>query len=277
LTLTGDDAMATFEDGERVLCYEPDPNKARVVYDAKILEVAEDEEIADGVTKKYLVHFQGWSSSWDRFVSMDFLLKVSILPSLDTLDVTSHALTQDTDENRELQRDLFEKAEECIKPAKKKKQKRKNTSEGSLSESSTVQSPSASGADLLDVSTEARSPARVDHCSGTVDREAEEDSEAAADEVPLCLPTALKRHLEHDFKQVVKRRRLNQVPADTNIVSVMESFARHYTHSKLTSHEKHFGRSPFNSHRKEKSKENFQRILDSINVCKEGGRFLLND
>ena len=58
--------MNDFSEGERVLCYEPDPTKVRVVYDAKILQVALDEEINDGHTLKYLVHFQGWSSSWDR-------------------------------------------------------------------------------------------------------------------------------------------------------------------------------------------------------------------
>ena len=46
---------------ERVLCYEPDLSKARVVYDAKILKV----ECPDMSKKKkakefhYLVHFQG--------------------------------------------------------------------------------------------------------------------------------------------------------------------------------------------------------------------------
>lgn len=47
-----------------IIGYEPDPTKAKVVYDAKVMEVAYDEEIDDGVTQKYLVHFQGWNSSW---------------------------------------------------------------------------------------------------------------------------------------------------------------------------------------------------------------------
>ena len=41
---------------------------------------------------QYKVHFQGWSNSWDRKVKADFVLK-------------------DTEENRQLQRDLAEKAQ----------------------------------------------------------------------------------------------------------------------------------------------------------------------
>lgn len=41
---------------------------------------------------EYLIHFQGWNSSWDRCVSEDFVLK-------------------DTEENRKLQKDLADKAQ----------------------------------------------------------------------------------------------------------------------------------------------------------------------
>ena len=46
----------TFTLGERVLCFEPDPNKVRVVYDAKILQVRQPEGQDDQVA--FLVHFQ---------------------------------------------------------------------------------------------------------------------------------------------------------------------------------------------------------------------------
>lgn len=41
---------------------------------------------------EYLIHFQGWNSSWDRCVSEDYVLK-------------------DTEENRKLQKDLADKAQ----------------------------------------------------------------------------------------------------------------------------------------------------------------------
>ncbi|XP_028158581.1 male-specific lethal 3 homolog isoform X5 [Ostrinia furnacalis] len=81
-----------FSEGERVLCYEPDPTKAKVLYDSKVLEVIESKDKRGRRTVEYLIHFQGWNSSWDRCVSEDFVLK-------------------DTEENRQLQRDLAEKSQ----------------------------------------------------------------------------------------------------------------------------------------------------------------------
>ena len=52
-------------------------------------------EIKDKRSKRiveYLIHFQGWNSSWDRRVNEDFVLK-------------------DTEENRQLQKDLAEKSQ----------------------------------------------------------------------------------------------------------------------------------------------------------------------
>ena len=66
-----------YKEGERVLCFEPDPTKVRVVYDAKILQISvtTDEKRAKNI-HEFLVHFQGWNASWDRFVPQSYLLKV---------------------------------------------------------------------------------------------------------------------------------------------------------------------------------------------------------
>ena len=70
--------MLKYEVGEKVLCYEPDPTKAKVIYDAKILKIVDNEnkDLVKG-QKAFLVHFQGWSSTWDRFVAHDCLLKAN--------------------------------------------------------------------------------------------------------------------------------------------------------------------------------------------------------
>lgn len=57
-----------------------------------MLEVIENKDKRGRRTIEYLIHFQGWNSSWDRSVGEDFVLK-------------------DTEENRQLQRDLAEKAQ----------------------------------------------------------------------------------------------------------------------------------------------------------------------
>ena len=86
--------QARFSVNERVLCYEPDLTKARVVYDAKILKVECPRHRKNPGPKDfhYLVHFQGWSATWDRYVTEEFLLKVNT-------------------ENKDLQKKLFQEAE----------------------------------------------------------------------------------------------------------------------------------------------------------------------
>ncbi|XP_060652212.1 protein male-specific lethal-3 [Drosophila nasuta] len=81
-----------FNRGERVLCYEPDESKARVLYVSKVLAVYEQRDEANYTYFEYKIHFQGWSSSWDRNVRASGLLK-------------------DNEENRKLQRELAEAAQ----------------------------------------------------------------------------------------------------------------------------------------------------------------------
>ena len=55
-----------FEQNEKVLCYEPDPEKVKVVYEAKILEINIGKDDHGKRRNEYLIHFYGWNSSWDR-------------------------------------------------------------------------------------------------------------------------------------------------------------------------------------------------------------------
>lgn len=73
-------------------CFEPDDRLEKVLYDAKIKEINESRDKRGRSINEYLVHFQGWSNSWDRRVSGDFILK-------------------DTVENRNLQKELAEKSQ----------------------------------------------------------------------------------------------------------------------------------------------------------------------
>ncbi|ELU01709.1 hypothetical protein CAPTEDRAFT_223835 [Capitella teleta] len=64
-----------FEPGEHVLCFEPDLTKARVLYEAKILEQSVRKDHHGHRKPDYSIHFQGWNSSWDRVVSATFIVK----------------------------------------------------------------------------------------------------------------------------------------------------------------------------------------------------------
>lgn len=130
-----------FEEGEKVLCYEPNPLKTKVLYDSKvndnilplfhvsfatfqwtvfvfifclgfksgawkrwprtpnILQVShpfssecDDEHPTCLIRGFYELVFQGWNSTWDRYVTDEFILK-------------------DTEENRKLQKELAEEAQ----------------------------------------------------------------------------------------------------------------------------------------------------------------------
>ncbi|KAA3675326.1 male-specific lethal 3 [Paragonimus westermani] len=64
-------AIHRFEVGQKLLCFEPDSSKAKVIYLAKVLK---------HVNKKsdvpyYAVHFQGWKCKWDREVPEHLLLE----------------------------------------------------------------------------------------------------------------------------------------------------------------------------------------------------------
>ena len=55
-----------FEQNEKVLCYEPDPQKVKVIYEAKIIGIDIGTDDKGKRRNEYLVHFNGWNSSWDR-------------------------------------------------------------------------------------------------------------------------------------------------------------------------------------------------------------------
>ncbi|OQR78415.1 male-specific lethal 3-like [Tropilaelaps mercedesae] len=84
-----------FSEGERVLCYDPNPTRLRVLYDAKILRVNKTKDDVE-----YYIHFLGWSNSWDRYISTDLLL-------------------EDNEENRQLQAELNAEAKKRM-PQKKR-------------------------------------------------------------------------------------------------------------------------------------------------------------
>ncbi|KAF2355650.1 RNA binding activity-knot of a chromodomain [Trinorchestia longiramus] len=93
---------ARFCEGERVLCYEPDPTKAKVLYESKVLQIVYNKDTRGKKQIEYLIHFQGWNASWDRCVDEDLVLR-------------------DTEDNRELQRRLMEEAQIKLKEKKKKR------------------------------------------------------------------------------------------------------------------------------------------------------------
>lgn len=98
---TRSNPVPKFATGEKVLCYEPDPNKARVLYESKVLEVDITKDDKGKRVPEYFIHFNGWNRSWDRWVVEDQVLK-------------------DTENNRSLMSRLHEQA---LKTRMKKKRR----------------------------------------------------------------------------------------------------------------------------------------------------------
>ncbi|KAL3178068.1 hypothetical protein MRX96_038603 [Rhipicephalus microplus] len=84
-----------FTEGEKVLCYEPDSSKAKVLYESKVLELVAGKDARGRKMPEYLIHFSGWSSSWDRCVAEEFILPNTL-------------------ENRKLMKKLAEEAAEKL-------------------------------------------------------------------------------------------------------------------------------------------------------------------
>ncbi|EDV24731.1 uncharacterized protein TRIADDRAFT_56822 [Trichoplax adhaerens] len=64
-----------FEVGDSVLCFEPDPTKARILYESKVTNVDFIKDESGKKTPHYRIHFKGWSHSWDRWVSETNILE----------------------------------------------------------------------------------------------------------------------------------------------------------------------------------------------------------
>ncbi|KAJ8711727.1 hypothetical protein PYW08_008681 [Mythimna loreyi] len=206
-----------FSEGERVLCYEPDPTKAKVLYDSKVLEVIESKDKRGRRTVEYLIHFQGWNSSWDRCVSEDFVLK-------------------DTEENRQLQRDLAEKSQLQLGAYLYRRERKKG---GSTSNAGAGPAKRARHGFSDDGSSSSTQP--DDHIEEGVET-ADTDSSSASGSggsqprspppnvsvgrAHIALPSALRDRLTFDYHLVVKRGRLSQLPATPCAAQILESFVK---------------------------------------------------
>jgi len=121
---------AEFKVGDHILCYEPDTTKAKMLYEAKVLETDVTKDDRGRKVPEYFIHFIGWNKSWDRWV-------------------LSESVLVDCDVNRQLQKALYEKATGRKKNLKIQSQKLDNDSDSietiSQSNQSTAYSSHAEG------------------------------------------------------------------------------------------------------------------------------------
>ncbi|KAJ8954959.1 hypothetical protein NQ318_000390 [Aromia moschata] len=226
-----------FFEGERVLCYEPDPTKAKVLYDSKVLDVVINKDHRGRKAVEYLIHFQGWNSSWDRCVSEEYVLK-------------------DTAENRQLQKDLAEKSQLQLGAYLYRKERKKSRK---ISERASASEDGSSG-----------SPARMDTDDGQgVTSSSEDDSSMEDETIHIELTNELREILENDYYLIKDKNKLMKLPADPNIVTILETYYRHYATNQICgltekSNTRYRG-TPAANHVKGKPED----IQKNLTVCRE--------
>ncbi|XP_013386248.1 male-specific lethal 3 homolog isoform X2 [Lingula anatina] len=227
-----------FEEDEKVLCFEPDPSKARVLYDAKVLEVTTRKRSNGQKGPGYLVHFSGWNSSWDRVVKEDFILK-------------------NTEDNRKLMKRLAAIARQIRKNRVRKKRideilrqvlkrRPRYDSEEETSEEDECEDvgeeEETTGEEEEDTEREEGEDSTQESGSedeSTVEGGETEDNpqpeEIAVTEVELEIPDPLKSQLENDFHFINRKKKLVHLPAEPNVVSLLESYVKNYAINLLCS------------------------------------------
>ncbi|XP_045146702.1 male-specific lethal 3 homolog isoform X2 [Echinops telfairi] len=166
---------------------------------------------------EYLIHFNGWNRSWDRWAAEDHVL-------------------HDTEENRRLQRKLARKAVARLKGRKKKRcrlpgvdsvlksipvDEKDENSENSIS-SSSDESSQETKAELSEESEgEEKADKKEDprlHPKRAMDERA----------ISIDIPEVLKKKLEDDCYYINRRKRLVKLPCQTNIITILESYVKHF-------------------------------------------------
>ncbi|XP_039220205.1 male-specific lethal 3 homolog isoform X3 [Crotalus tigris] len=188
-----------FYKGERVLCFEPDPTKAKVLYDAKIVDIVIGKDEKGRKVPEYLIHFNGWNRSWDRWAA-------------------EHHVLRDTDENRRLQRKLARKAVARMRRKGKKGRCRLPGVDSVLK--------------LLPIEENERSS------ENSISSSSDDDSDEGTEE-------ELKSE-ESDIDE--KLEMLVKLPCQTNLITILESYVKHFAinaafsanersrHHQMTSH-----------------------------------------
>ncbi|KFU86032.1 Male-specific lethal 3, partial [Chaetura pelagica] len=175
---------------------------------------------------EYLIHFNGWNRSWDRWAAEDHVLR-------------------DTDENRRLQRKLARKA--VARMRRKGRKKRRCRLPGvllhfiafflcSLKTSRNtgrhLTPISSSSSDDSDEGTDEEIKSEESDIEERTEMKEEQDTHTKRDmeerAISIEIPEVLKKKLEEDCYYINRRKRLVKLPCQTNIITILESYVKHF-------------------------------------------------
>lgn len=195
---------------------------------------------------EYLIHFQGWNSSWDRRVGEELVLK-------------------NTPENRQLQKDLAEKSQLQFVSNGAYLYRRKRNSKGFESSSS-----SSKKEEKMSRKDDPDHQSREDMDTESYSSSAESSAEAE-DKVVLRLSDLLKEYLEQDYKEVKLNVKLTKLPAKVTVITVLENYVKHNTIKYICGTLKRDKLKRRNSQTKPDRDHTIDpdKFANNLNICKE--------
>jgi len=228
-----------FDEGEKVLCYEPDPAKTKVLYDSKVLKVVPEKDELGRKFHKFLIHFQGWNSTWDRYVTDEFILK-------------------DTEDNRKLQKKLAEEAQLTPGGHLYRKERKKRVIK-------TEPKP-------LVIEPAQEDP--VDDKSMVEDNSVPVLSDIILlpkRRLPILeFPDNLKYHTGYNCYLVHEKNTLVQLPCQPNVVTLLENYLKYLARNYFIDNKApKKGRQPevIDKHQLEKRYQICVEVLDGLRIC----------
>lgn len=211
-------AKYKFSEGEKVLCYEPDSSKAKVLYDSKVLQIVVDKESRGRKAPQYRIHFSGWSRSWDRCVSEEAILPV-------------------TPENRKLQKKLAEEAAQNLLQTGKKKRRKVpailKESLGRRLRGSGRKERSGSGSSSSGEEYPDNSSGSEQQGDDSDEKDSDDELQEIATEYSIPIPSILRNKLEDDCYNITIRKKLVHLPCSPDVVDILEAFLKYFA-AKLT-------------------------------------------
>ncbi|XP_060873965.1 male-specific lethal 3 homolog [Metopolophium dirhodum] len=191
-----------FKKGENVLCYEPQPAKTKLLYNSKVLKVVPKKDEQGCQFYEFLIHFHGWNSKWDTYVTDKFILK-------------------DTEENRELLKELADQAQ--LTPDgnlyRKERKKRAVTPE-----------PKPLVIEPALISIDDESMVKDENVPVTIDTILLPERRLP----DLEFPDNLKSHIEYNCYLVREKDKLIQLPCQPNVVTILENYLRYLAKSNFS-------------------------------------------
>uniref|UniRef100_A0A8C6FRJ3 MRG domain-containing protein n=1 Tax=Moschus moschiferus TaxID=68415 RepID=A0A8C6FRJ3_MOSMO len=219
----------------KALCFELDPAEAPVLYDAKIVDVFVGKEEKGRKIPEYLIHF----NAEDRGL-------------------------RDADENRRLQQKLARKAVARLRSTGRKRKRGRLPGVDSVLKSLPADEKNENEENSISSSSDSEEKDGEISEEKDIEEKSEEMEERT---VTIEIPEVLKKKLEDDCYYINRRKRLVKVPCQTNIITILESYVKHFAiHAAFSANER-----PRHHHAMPLANKNVHYIPEEKNVdlCKE--------